>query len=32
MSKETVHNRRPVREFFNDASPWFEGGVAFVLM
>jgi hypothetical protein len=31
MAKETVHTPRPVREFFNDASPCFEGGVAFVL-
>jgi hypothetical protein len=26
MAKETVHNPRPVKEFLNDASPWFEGG------
>jgi hypothetical protein len=32
MAKETVHSPRPVSEFFNDASPWFEGGVAFALM
>jgi hypothetical protein len=32
MAVETVHRPRPVSEFFNDARPWFEGGVAFVLM
>ncbi len=32
MAKETVHSRRPVNVFLNDASPWFEGGAAFVLM
>jgi hypothetical protein len=31
MATETVHSPRPVREFFNDANPWFEGGVAFVV-
>lgn len=32
MARETVHSPRPVSEFFNDARPWHEGGVVFVLM
>ena len=31
MAAETVHSRRPVREFFNDANPRIEGGVVFVV-
>jgi len=29
---ETVDTPHPVKEFFNDAKPWFEGCVALVLM
>jgi hypothetical protein len=29
---ETVNSPRSVQEFVNDAKPWFEGSVAFVLM
>jgi len=28
---ETVNTPHPVKEFFNDARPWFEGRVALVL-
>ncbi len=30
MARETVHSPSPVSDFFNDAKPWCEGGVAFV--
>jgi hypothetical protein len=29
---ETVNTSHLVKEFFNDAGPWLEGRVAFVLM
>jgi hypothetical protein len=32
MVAETVNTAHPVKEFFNDAGPWFEGRVVLVLI